>query len=71
MPQKLRGTLSYMVSCPSEQQLVLHTMRAGAEGALARALNDVEMWKETALSALKELMELKKEKGENDDDRFV
>lgn len=62
---------SYMVSCPSEQQLVLHTMRAGAEGALARALNDVEMWKETALSALKELMELKKEKGENDDDRFV
>ena len=62
---------SYMVSCPSEQQLVLHTMRAGAEGALARALNDVETWKETALSALKELMELKKEKGENDDDRFV
>lgn len=54
----------YVVSCPSEQQLVLHTMRAGVEEVLSRAFNDVELWKGTALSALKELMELKNLKDE-------
>jgi len=46
-------------------------MKAGVEGALTRALNDVEMWKGTALSALKELMELKKQKEENNDERSL
>lgn len=73
IPPSLRHVYppSYFVSFPSEQPLVLHTMKAGVEGALTRALNDVEMWKGTALSALKELMELKKQKEENNDERSL
>ncbi len=48
--------------------LVLHTMKNGVEG-LSRALDDVEMWKETALSALNEVKELKKEKHSNKEEK--
>ncbi|KAL7536344.1 hypothetical protein ACHAXR_007096, partial [Thalassiosira sp. AJA248-18] len=44
----------YTAQCPKEQLLVLHTIRNGVEGPLHRALDDVDMWKETALAALKE-----------------
>jgi len=50
----------YTVQCPTEQPVVLHTVRNGVEGALQRALEDVEMWKGTALAALTEVKELKK-----------
>lgn len=59
----------YLVKCPSEQPLVLHTMKSGVEGVLARALNDVEMWKGTALSTLKELVELKNLGRKTDDEQ--
>lgn len=53
----------YLARPPTEQPLVLHTMRNGAEGMLSRALEDVEMWKSTALAALKEVKELKQQGG--------
>jgi hypothetical protein len=40
---------------------VLHTIRNGTEATLQRALNDADMWKETALAALKEVRELKEQ----------
>lgn len=50
---------SYVANHPTEPPLALHTMRSGVEGMLSRALDDVEMWKSTALAALKEAKELK------------
>ena len=59
----------YVTRHPIEQPLVLHTTRNGVEGMLSRALDDAEMWKSTALAALKEVSELKKEQeGSNDDE---
>lgn len=54
----------YNVQPPSEQQMALHSVRNVADGALQKALEDAEMWKDTALAALKEVKELKA--GENE-----
>lgn len=43
--------------------MVLHSVRNGVEAALSRALDDAEMWKETALAALNEVKALKKGNG--------
>jgi len=73
MPPSLNRPCPYVVRCPTEQPLALHTMKNGAvELALQRALDDVEMWKETALTALGEVKDLKKDqpppkKNEDDD----
>ena len=53
----------YTAQRPTEQPLMLHTIRNGVEATLQRALNDAEMWKETALAALKEVRELKEQQG--------
>jgi hypothetical protein len=58
------GPPTYVARCPKEPPLALHTAKDGAEGTLRRALEDAEMWKETAMAALREVKELKKEKGE-------
>lgn len=51
----------FAVGRSSEPTLALHTTRNEAlESALRRALDDAEMWKETALAALGEAKELKK-----------
>jgi len=50
----------YVAKCPTEQPLILHTVRNSVEGTLQRAMEDVEMWRETALAALQEVKELKK-----------
>jgi len=53
------GLPTYAVQSPMEPPLVLHTARDGADATLRRALEDAEMWKETAMSALREVKELK------------
>ena len=58
---------SYVATCPTEQPIVLHTTRNSTD-VLKRALDDAEMWKTTALAALKEVSELKKGQGDRDDD---
>ena len=50
----------YIANNNMEQASVIYTVRAGAEGILRRALEDAEMWRGTALSALKEVEELRK-----------
>lgn len=55
---------TYLARPPTEQPLVVHTTRNGVEGMLSRALEDVDMWKETALAALKEVKELKMKGGD-------
>ena len=69
VPPTLSNTYppSYVVRCPTEQPMVLHTTRNSTE-VLKRALDDAEMWKTTALAALKEVNELKKGQGDRDDD---
>ena len=44
-----------------ERPLALHSVRNGVEAMLKRAFDDVEMWRTTALDALKEAKELKEE----------
>ena len=58
----------YLMRYPTEQPLVLHTTRNGIEGMLSRALEDADMWKSAALSALKEVSEMKKKHGVEDAD---
>ena len=62
---------SYLVQCPAEQALVLHTIRNGVEGTLKRALEDAEMWRETALAALNEVKELKKNQEQVESDEGI
>ena len=58
VPSSLHHT--YLAQSPNEQPMVLHTAQnGGVEGTMRRALEDVDMWKTTALAALKEVKELK------------
>ncbi|KAL3785704.1 hypothetical protein HJC23_008737 [Cyclotella cryptica] len=56
--------LDYTAKSGEEQPLVLHTSRCNAEGLLGKALDDVQMWKQKALTALEEVEKLKKKLGE-------
>jgi len=61
---------TYVARCPTEQPMALHTTRNSTE-VLKRALDDAEMWKTTALAALKEVNELKKGQSSIDDEEEV
>lgn len=56
----------YIARYPTEQPLVLQTIRNGFEGMLQRALEDVDMWKGTAMAALKEAKELKEKQKDSE-----
>lgn len=55
-----RNPPAYVVRPPGERPVALHaTGDADAGAALKRATDDAEMWKETALAALREVQQLK------------
>ena len=61
IPTSLRYPPTFVATCRSDRSLVLHTSRNVFDGMLSRALKDVEVWKERASVALKELREIKNE----------